>query len=126
MTVCPAAFDAEFILSIAEGAHGLAECPPVRPAGGKRPGGKGYDPATSDRLCQTGTRLQRRPGTSEDETACEPPITHSMTSSARASSDCGTVSPSDFAVFILITSSNLVGSATGRSAGLAPLRILPA
>src|SRR5437763_6944927 len=51
---------------------------------------------------------------------------HSMTSSARASSDCGTVSPSAFAVLRLMTNSNLVGCSTGRSAGLAPLRIFPA
>ena len=35
----------------------------------------------------------------------------------------GIVSPSAFAVLRLITSSNLVGCSTGRSAGLAPLRI---
>ena len=34
------------------------------------------------------------------------------------------VSPSAFAVFRLITSSNFVGCSTGRSAGFAPLRIL--
>jgi hypothetical protein len=48
---------------------------------------------------------------------------HSMTSSARASSDCEIVSPSAFAVFKLITSSNLFGFWTGRSAGLAPFRM---
>ena len=47
-----------------------------------------------------------------------------MTLSARSSSDGGTVSPSAFAVFRLMTSSNFVGCSTGRSAGLAPLRIL--
>jgi hypothetical protein len=51
---------------------------------------------------------------------------HSMTSSARARIDCGITSPSAFAVLRLITSSNLVGCSTGRSAGLAPLRIFPA
>src|SRR5437764_1257938 len=50
---------------------------------------------------------------------------YSMTSSARCSSAGGTVRPSAFAVFRLITSSNLVGCWTGRSAGLAPLRIFP-
>src|SRR5262249_53735071 len=49
---------------------------------------------------------------------------HWISSSARASRDCGMVSPSAFAVFRLMTSSNLVGRSTGRSAGLAPLRIL--
>ena len=49
---------------------------------------------------------------------------HSITSSARASSVGGTMMPSAFAVFRLITSSNLVGCSTGRSAGFAPLKIL--
>ncbi len=46
------------------------------------------------------------------------------TSSARPSSDCGIVRPSTLAALRLITSSNFVGCSTGRSAGLAPLRIL--
>jgi putative ABC transport system substrate-binding protein len=48
---------------------------------------------------------------------------HSITSSASASNLSGMVSPSAFAVPRLITSSNLVGCSTGRSAGLAPWRI---
>ena len=51
------------------------------------------------------------------------PVIHSSTSSARASSVGGTSMPSDFAVLRLITNSNLVGCMTGRSPGLAPLRI---
>src|SRR5262249_38348824 len=47
---------------------------------------------------------------------------HSITSSARASSEAGTVSPSAFAVLRLMSSSNLVGTCTGRSAGLTPNR----
>jgi hypothetical protein len=50
--------------------------------------------------------------------------THWITSSARASSDCGIEMPNTFAVLRLITSSNLVGCSTGISAGFAPLRIL--
>jgi hypothetical protein len=38
---------------------------------------------------------------------------YSITWSARASTDCGIVSPSAFAVFRLITSSNFVGCSTG-------------
>ena len=49
---------------------------------------------------------------------------HWITASARSSSDCGILRPSAFAAFRLITSSNFVGCSTGRSAGLAPLRIL--
>src|SRR6185312_4141952 len=48
---------------------------------------------------------------------------YSITSSARVSSDGGTSRPSALAVSRLITSSNFVGCWTGRSAGLAPLRI---
>src|SRR5262249_45585340 len=51
------------------------------------------------------------------------PVTHSITSSARASSVGGTVRPSAPAVLRLMTSSILVGCSTGMSAGFAPLRI---
>src|SRR5262249_38714982 len=54
----------------------------------------------------------------------ELPSLHSITSFANASSRSGTLRPSSFAVFRLITSSNLVGCWTGRSDALAPLRIL--
>ena len=57
-----------------------------------------------------------------DQSATRP---HWITSSARSSTDCGIVMPSAFAVFMLITRSNLVGCRTGKSAGLAPLRIRP-
>src|SRR5713226_5119501 len=50
---------------------------------------------------------------------------YSITSSARASSEGGTVSPRALAVFRLMTSSNLVGCITGKSAGFSPLRIRP-
>ncbi len=49
---------------------------------------------------------------------------HRITSSARISTDWGIVRPRALAVFRLMTNSNLVGCSTGRSAGLAPLRIL--
>src|SRR5262249_8298602 len=48
---------------------------------------------------------------------------HSITSSARAISDAGTLRPSVRAVFRLMTSSNFVGCSTGRSDGLSPLRM---
>ena len=50
---------------------------------------------------------------------------HSMTSSARARMEGEIVRPSAAAVLRLITSSNLAGCSTGKSAGLAPERILP-
>ena len=52
------------------------------------------------------------------------PSSHLITLSARYSNDCGIVSPICFAVLRLITSSNFVGCSTGKSAGLAPFRIL--
>jgi hypothetical protein len=55
-----------------------------------------------------------------------PGVGYSITSSARASSDCGTVRPSASAVLRLMTSSKVVARWTGRSAGLAPLRTFPA
>jgi hypothetical protein len=50
---------------------------------------------------------------------------YSITSSARASNVGGTSRPRDFAVCRLITNSNLVDCSTGKSAGLAPLRMSP-
>ena len=47
-----------------------------------------------------------------------------MTLSARASTFGGIVRPICLAAFRLMISSNFVGCSTGRSAGLAPLRIL--
>ena len=48
---------------------------------------------------------------------------YSITSSARADKPGGTSMPSALAVVRLMTSSNLVGCSTGRSAGFAPFRI---
>jgi len=48
---------------------------------------------------------------------------HSITSSARASTEDGISSPSAFAVLRLITSSYFVGACTGKSAGFSPLRM---
>ena len=48
---------------------------------------------------------------------------HSISASARCCMPKGTSRPSDFAVLRLMIRSNLVGACTGRSAGLAPLRM---
>jgi len=48
---------------------------------------------------------------------------YSITSSARASSGCGTVSPSAFAVLRLIINSYFVGACTGKLAGFSPFRM---
>src|SRR5262249_4928846 len=55
----------------------------------------------------------------------QPPArAHGVTSSARRSSPGGIVSPRCLAALRLMSSSNLFGCSTGRSRGLAPLRIL--
>src|SRR5262249_22590330 len=64
-------------------------------------------------------RPRRRAAEQRDEIA---PL-HSITSSARARSVGGISRPNALAVLRLMTNSYLVGSMTGRSAGLAPLRI---
>ena len=51
-------------------------------------------------------------------------IYYSTSSSASDRNDAGIASPSVLAVVKLMMSSNFVGCSTGRSAGLAPLRIL--
>jgi hypothetical protein len=49
-----------------------------------------------------------------------------MTSSARPSNVIGKVRPSVLAVLRLMTNSNLTTRWTGKSAGFAPLKIVPA
>src|SRR5262249_37202325 len=49
---------------------------------------------------------------------------HSITSSARKSTEGGMVRSRDFAVLRFTANSNFVGCSTGRSAGLTPLRTL--
>src|SRR5262249_6516782 len=66
---------------------------------------------------------RRRAAEQRDELAS---LHYSITSSARASSVGGTSRPSTCAVCRLMTSSNLVGRATGSSPGFSPLRTLPA
>ena len=50
--------------------------------------------------------------------SCHDVFAYSITSSARASSDGGTVRPNAFAVLRLITSSNFVGCSMGKSSAL--------
>src|SRR5437870_137027 len=54
------------------------------------------------------------------------PPSHSITSSARSRIEVGIVRSRFLAVFRFKTNSNLLGVSTGRSAGLAPCRSLPA
>src|SRR5262245_49103048 len=68
----------------------------------------------------------RRAAEQRYELAAPHLVGHSITSSASARSLSGTAKASAFAVFILITSSNLTACITGRSAGFVPRRILAA
>src|SRR5712692_1011358 len=81
------------------------------------------DPPHLPRLLRFGGE-RRGEGTKPERANERAPANHWITSSARSSSVCEIVSPSALAVLRLMTSSNLVGCSTGRSAGLAPLRIL--
>src|SRR6516162_7227986 len=62
---------------------------------------------------------RERPRSGAAEQRDELASLHSITSSAATSRFCGSVTPRAFAVLRLITSWNLVGCSTGRSAGLA-------
>src|SRR5262249_48017507 len=78
------------------------------------------------RLLRSGGRgfpKSRYPHGTEKRHELPPP--HSITSSARASSESGTVRPSVLAALRLIVNSTLVDCWTGRSAGFSPLRIRP-
>src|SRR5262249_1319863 len=67
-------------------------------------------------------RPRGRTGEQCDELA---PPDHSITSSAATSSLSDTVRPSILAVWALMTSSNFDACTTGKSVGLAPLRMRP-
>src|SRR5262249_12673825 len=103
---------------------GLFEAPTERRYRHRRGRGRVEEPDLRDdarllRPCREGPR-HRAP-----EPCNELPPPHSITSSARASRFGGIVRPSALAVLRLITSSNLVGCCTGRSAGFSPLRMRP-
>src|SRR5262249_6303340 len=72
-------------------------------------------------LRSRGERPRRRAAEQRDELAAF----HSITSSALNRTAVGNSRPSDLAVLRFTTSSTLVGCWTGKSAGLAPLRIWP-
>jgi hypothetical protein len=82
------------------------------------PGGATWA-APNSRLAIRSPRRRWRAASAERRIA----FPHSITSSARTSSDGGTSSPSALAVFRLRAVSYLVGACTGSSAGLAPRRM---
>jgi hypothetical protein len=85
--------------------------------GPEQPNGRQLSPLLRPR------RERPRRGGAKQRDELAPP--HSITSSAMASSLSGIVNPSALAVLTLITSSTFTACWTGRSAGFAPLRILP-
>src|SRR5262249_49753238 len=116
----PAVFDRDIpALHIAAFAETFMECAHKM---GKRVGRLAADKADHRHrrlLRRRRERASRRAAEYGDELA----PSHSITSSARASSVGGTVRPSSFAVLKLTNSSYLVGACTGRSAGFSPLRM---
>src|SRR5262249_40665929 len=70
-------------------------------------------------------RRQRPHGRRATEQRDELAADHSITSSASESRLSEILTPSALAVFRLITNWNLVDCSTGKSAGLAPLRMRP-
>src|SRR5262249_61522836 len=88
-----------------------------------QPGHEHADPPRLSALLRP--RRERPRGRRAAERQDERAALHSITSSARPSSEIGTLSPSAFAVLRLMTSSTLVDCCTGRSEGLAPLRMRP-
>jgi hypothetical protein len=86
------------------------------------------DDLGNSRFWRTPDLAGQRRGVARARMALSRPSTnlYSITSSVSASSLGGMSRPSTLAVLRLITSSNLVGCVTGKSAGLTPLRIRPA
>src|SRR5437868_13656771 len=121
----PTDLDFDVLVEITERAQSLLEHSEIRLGGGTRSEVKKGNASALRPLRAGDARQQQCPRGAQNETAgrrC--PAAHSITSSALTRSDCGTVRPSALAVFRLITNSNLVGCSTGRSAGLAPFKIL--
>src|SRR5262249_43379212 len=116
----PPIFD-EHILAfgISEGAQTLAKRLPFRAVGGAE---NTNPPYLASLLRLSGERRGKYHRTRASEE--RPSIHYWMTSSARPSTDGGIVRPRALAVLRLMTNSNFVGCSTGKSAGLAPLRIL--
>src|SRR5262245_59772724 len=106
---------------VADSTHSLAENDHVRIwRGGRR---QIANTRRLDGLLRARRERPRNCRSADERDELAPP--HSITSSAVASSDCGTVRPSIVAVWALTTSSNLLDCTTGKSPGLAPWRRRP-
>src|SRR5262245_17827688 len=116
----PAILDHDILaLDVAGFAEALAECRQIACTIDRRRAAEKSDHRHRWLLRVRRQRPRRRTAEQRDERAAP----HSITSSALARSVGGTSRPSAFAVFRLITSANLVGACTGRSAGFSPLRM---
>src|SRR6516162_8950739 len=125
MTLRPAVFDHHVLsFSPARLAESLVERSYKRSGGAGRPHAEKTDHRHRPLLRARGARRYRHRASQQEQQLAA--VHHSMTSSARARIEGGTVRPSSFAVLRLTTSSKVVGCWTGRSAGFSPLRILPA
>src|SRR5262249_53216914 len=102
-------------------ANALPECRHKTRSVGRRRDAEEPDPRHCRLLRVRRERPRRRAANQRDEV---PSPHYSITSSARASSEGGTVRPSALAVVRFTTKSNLVGCSTGISAGFAPRRTL--
>jgi len=101
------------------------EALPVHPDGDVTDAAPGVEP-DSERVEGAAVERVREPSEPEccpQELAALVEHGYSKAWSARPSTDGGIVSPSAFAVFKLITNSNLVGCSTGSSPGRAPLMV---
>src|SRR5439155_3400935 len=123
MALRPAVFDRNILsLDVAGFAQSLAERGYIR---GNRTGRRSAEDTDHRHRLLLGAQRRGR-GHRAAQNEHEFAVVHSMTSSARARIDGGTVRPSACAVLRLTTSSKVAGSWTGRSAGLAAFRILAA
>src|SRR4030095_15291381 len=115
--------DKVLALDVAEIAQPLPESLQTRiGVKGGRAGTEPTDPVHFRRLLRVGAEGCQEEA--KDEHDGEYKSLHLITSSAWKSMLGGIVIPSAWAVLRLITNSNFVGCSTGRSAGLAPFRIL--
>src|SRR2546421_8156116 len=122
LVLSPAILDRHILaVDVAGSTKALAECGQIACTIDRRRAAK--ESNHRHRLLRARRKRPRRPRAAEKRDELAPP--HSITSSARASSVGGTVRLSALAVLRLMTSSNLVGCITGRSLGLAPLRMRP-
>src|SRR5262249_535762 len=121
VTVRPAVFDG-YIAPLVIPGFGEALPEPVHPL--RRIAGRNSAEESDYRRRRLLCVRRERPGRCAAEQRDELAACHSITSLARRRDDSGIVRPSALAVVRLMTSSNLVGCSTGRSAGFAPLRIL--